>query len=170
MSARFDFILRDKIKKIGDEQMFLRNIPEERRLAIFNAITFCSLGDEAEAVASIKSLIKLMKLIADNPSLSQPSSDTIKDMVCQVFRAWFAATNLDVAIDPDRKSPRLCHKQFDTFCTVARSPAGGTPEFQAILKESTERLKDIAKIFYTLWKSKEKSIKENGPKSPDHHH
>ena len=155
MSARFDFILRDKIKKIGDEQMFLRNIPEERRLAIFNAITFCSLGDEAEAVASVKSLIKLMKLIADNPSLTQPSSDTIKDMVCQVLRAWFAATNLDVAIDPDRKSPRLCHKQFDTFCTVAISPAGGTPEFQAILKESSERLKDIAKIFYTLWKSKE---------------
>ena len=90
MSARFDFILRDKIKKIGDEEMFLHNIPEERRLAIFNAITFCSLVDEDEAVANVKSLIKLMKLIADNPTLAQAASDTIKDMVCQVLRAWFA--------------------------------------------------------------------------------
>ena len=58
MSARFDFTLRDKIKKIGDEEMFLHNITEERRLAIFNAITFCALVDEDEAVANVKSLME----------------------------------------------------------------------------------------------------------------
>ena len=143
--------------------MFLHNIPEERRLAIFNAITFCSLVDEDEAVANVKSLIKLMKLIADNPTLAQAASDTIKDMVCQIRRAWFAATNLAVAIDPDRKSPRPFHNQFDSLCNLATSPVGGTPEFQDILNEYRKIKKDVAKIYFKLWKNVVHNKGDDGP-------
>ena len=51
MSARFDYILCDKIMIIGAEDLSSFGFPKERRLVVYNVITFCSLGDEYEAVA-----------------------------------------------------------------------------------------------------------------------
>ena len=51
MSARFDYILCDKIMIIGAEDLSTFGFPKERRLVVYNVITFCSLGDEYEAVA-----------------------------------------------------------------------------------------------------------------------
>ena len=59
MADKFDFVLRDKIKEIGDRKWFLIPGDRKRRHIIYNLIAFCSLGDEDEALASINSLIKL---------------------------------------------------------------------------------------------------------------
>ena len=108
MADRFDYILRDKIKKIGDRKLFL--IPEDRRLVIFNVIAFCSLGDEDEAVACVNSLIKLFTWTIEQFPYSIQLRNSLDDWIIHYLRLCFAHVNLAVAKNPRRTPLKPFHQ------------------------------------------------------------
>ena len=91
MADRFDYILRDKIKRIGDRKLFL--IPEDRRRVIFNVIAFCSLGDEDEAVACVNSLIKLFNWTIGQFPHSIQLRTSLDECIIHHLRLFFANIN-----------------------------------------------------------------------------
>ena len=108
MADRFDYILRDKIKKIGDQKLFL--IPEDRRHVIFNVIAFCSLGDEDEAVACVNSLIKLFTWTIEQFPYSIQLRNSLDDWIIHYLRLCFAHVNLAVAKNPRRTPLKPFHQ------------------------------------------------------------
>ena len=110
MADRFDYILRDKIKKIGDQKLFL--IPEYRRHVIFNVIAFCSLGDEDEALACINSLIKLFNWTIGQFPYSIQLRNSLDEWIIHHLRLCFANINLALAKNPRRTKPKPYHQEL----------------------------------------------------------
>ena len=109
MADRFDYILRDKIKRIGDRKLFL--IPEDRRRVIFNVIAFCSLGDEDEAVACVNALIKLFNWTIEQFPYSIQLRNCLDDWIIHYLRLCFAHINFAVAKNPRRTLPKPFHQE-----------------------------------------------------------
>ena len=110
MADRFDYILRDKIKRIGDRKLFL--IPEDRRRVIFNVIAFCSLGDEDEAVACVNALIKLFNWTIEQFPYSIQLRNCLDDWIIHYLRLCFAHVNLAVAKNPRRTPLKPFHQEL----------------------------------------------------------
>ena len=110
MADRFDYILRDKIKRIGDRKLFL--IPEDRRRVIFNVIAFCSLGDEDEAVACVNSLIKLFNWAIGQFPYSIQLRNSLDEWIIHHLRLCFANINLSLAKNPRRTKPKPYHQEL----------------------------------------------------------
>ena len=126
MADKFDFVLRDKIKEIGDRKWFLIPGDRKRRHIIYNLIAFCSLGDEDEALACINSLIKLSDWhseIADDvdddvhflqflQSLQFQLEKALSNWIIHHFRLLFAQLNLALVKNPGIAVPKPYNQEL----------------------------------------------------------
>ena len=116
MADKFDFVLRDKIKEIGDRKWYL--IPVDRRDIIYNVIAFCSLGDEDEALASINSLIKLCYWYSETDDYFLPFppflllKKALGNWIIHHFRLCFAHVNLALVKNPGIAVPKPYNQEL----------------------------------------------------------
>ena len=117
MADKFDFVLRDKIKEIGDRNWYL--IPVHRRDIIYNVIAFCSLGDEDEALTCINSLIKLCnwhsEIVDDDVFFPFPSfhlRKALSNWIIHHFRLCFAHVNLALVKNPGIAVPKPYNQEL----------------------------------------------------------
>ena len=119
MADKFDFVLRDKIKEIGDRKRFLIPIyPVDRRDIIYNVIAFCSLGDEDEALACINSLIKLYNWRSEIDDDDVPLllgfllEKALSNWMIHHFRLCFAHVNLALVKNPGTAVPKPYNQEL----------------------------------------------------------
>ena len=119
MADKFDFVLRDKIKEIGDRKWYL--IPVDRRDIIYNVIAFCSLGDEDEALACINSLTKLCnwhsEIVDDEDDFAHflqflPLEKPFNNWIIHHFRLCFAHVNLALVKNPGIAVPKPYNQEL----------------------------------------------------------
>ena len=118
MADKFDFVLRDKIKEIGDRKWFLIPGDRKRRHIIYNLIAFCSLGDEDEALACINSLIKLYNWRSEIDDDDVPLllgfllEKALSNWIIHHFRLLFAQLNLALVKNPGIAVPKPYYQEL----------------------------------------------------------